>query len=657
MSDFLSRVTAQDIVLGLTSILLLWAPGFGLAAALGIRGWLLAGISPGVTYGLTALFSMIAVWLGFGWSAGFFFGATVLSWLAAAALHLWRVRQGRSSGSQHFVAAEQPWSRAGSALVATAVAVAGTVATAVVVRGTSGVGAVGQGWDAPFHGNAIRFISDTGLVDPTALAALGNPETSGTFFYPNTWHALSAIALDLSGQQIPRVMNSGALVIAALAVPLGVAALLRANNASASFAATCVLVCSSFAAFPFDMWTWGQLYPYAASISLVLPFLALILTWLRLKGPQLTALTSLIALGIFATHPSVVFVAAVPSAFIIGRHLFLDRSRVWRELTWIAILVGVVVGLVAPFLPGVLGSVDGVAGYTRPPAGSISAAFGDAFLLGNAAPEPQWMLGLLMIAGFILLVRVDTWRWLAFSGAIFAFLYIVATALNGSSIEFLTAPWYNDRYRLAAALPLFGCVAAGAALHGLVRRTASALGSMTGKDVRPAIAVSFVAILGSYALLTNFFIERNSERLRPSFDSPVVSHAERLGMQALAEIVEPDDLVMNDRGDGSVWTYALTGVRTVIPHYGLPAGNDDRALLLDRFNEAAKNSDIQRLIDDMDIEHVIVGEGFMLPWERATGLTGLDQLEWLDLVYSTPEFRIYQVNRQLLAAGPQGEAP
>ncbi len=38
-------------------------------------------------------------------------------------------------------------------------------------------------------------------------------------------------------------------------------------------------------------------------------------------------------------------------------------------------------------------------------------------------------------------------------------------------------------------------------------------------------------------------------------------------MQAVAKIVPPGERVLNDRGDGSAWMYALTGVKPVAGHY------------------------------------------------------------------------------------------
>jgi len=50
-------------------------------------------------------------------------------------------------------------------------------------------------------------------------------------------------------------------------------------------------------------------------------------------------------------------------------------------------------------------------------------------------------------------------------------------------------------------------------------------------------------------------------------------------------MVGPGELVMNDRGDGSVWIYALTGIRTVAGHFDPIGVSPDAALLGERFKQ------------------------------------------------------------------------
>jgi hypothetical protein len=632
--------------LGLLSLstLLTWLPGLVVGFAIGLRGWVLAGTAPATTYAVSVLASTAGTALGLRWSPWFLVIATAIVLILVVAGTL--IRRFTASSGSPMAGSGVPgrWTVGGHVAVAAAACVAAAVAARVFLRGSGGLDAVGQGWDAVFHANAVRLIAESGNSSSVGLTAIGNPETDGLFFYPNAWHSLQALVFQLSESSIPEVMNASAVVCAALMLPLGVVALLRAAGTRATVAACAAFVSTAFAAFPFDLWTWGQLYPYAAAMCLALPFLALLLVWRRRADVLLTGLVAAVAVAIFLTHSSVVFVVAVPALLLLARELVGSADR-WRLLGRLSVLTAVSGFLALPHLRGLQSSVSGVAGFDWPAVGNISTAFGDALLQGNAADVPQWSLGLLMTIGLLLLLRSTEHRWIAVSGGVFAFLYVVAAALQDTRLDVLTAPWYNDRYRIAAAIPLFGMLALGFLLAGVADRLRSLVPPSSERVGVAVRGVAVTATLAVFVLTVGFSMDRNSERLRPSFASPVVSDLERAGMSLLPALVGPDEVVMNDRLDGSNWIYALTGVRTVFLHYSLPVGKGERRQLLRGFDSARFSSSTRALIAELDITYVVTGEGFMAGGERAPGLRALDRVPWLDQVYANPEFAIYRIDR------------
>ena len=84
--------------------------------------------------------------------------------------------------------------------------------------------AVQQDWDAPYHGNLIRWIVETGNPLPSTLAPLANLPQGVPYFYPDTYHALLALLLDRGGLAMPQLLNCAALAVV-LTWPLAVAAL------------------------------------------------------------------------------------------------------------------------------------------------------------------------------------------------------------------------------------------------------------------------------------------------------------------------------------------------------------------------------------------------------------------------------------------------
>jgi hypothetical protein len=94
-----------------------------------------------------------------------------------------------------------------------------------------------------------------------------------------------------------------------------------------------------------------------------------------------------------------------------------------------------------------------------------------------------------------------------------------------------------------------------------------------------------------------------------------------------------------------VWMYALTGVRPVAGHYDATGlGETDVHLLQTRFNDYRRDPAVRDAVDRLDVEYVMLGEGFLRGYEaRAPGLTGLADASYLATVYRSPDAVIYRV--------------
>ncbi len=138
---------------------------------------------------------------------------------------------------------------------------------------------------------------------------------------------------------------------------------------------------------------------------------------------------------------------------------------------------------------------------------------------------------------------------------------------------------------------------------------------------------------------------RNVARMRLAApDGPVVSSLEAEAMHVLARLVPPDQRVMNDRGDGSVWMYALAGVHPVAGFYNASRIGRDSQILTGRFNRYPQDRAVRGAVDRLNISYVMLGRGFVRSdWRRAPGLTGLEDADWLQTVYRNRDAVIYRI--------------
>ena len=101
---------------------------------------------------------------------------------------------------------------------------------------------------------------------------------------------------------------------------------------------------------------------------------------------------------------------------------------------------------------------------------------------------------------------------------------------------------------------------------------------------------------------------------------------------------------MNDRYDGTVWTYALSGVRTVAGHFGGALLPSDAKLLARKFNEYSDNTDVRAAVKRRNVKWVIVGrKGFLPHFRRQPGMTGLEKAPFLREVYRNDDAVIYRI--------------
>ncbi|MFJ6670341.1 DUF6541 family protein [Actinosynnema sp. NPDC091369] len=627
-------------------LLLLWVPGLVFGAAVRLRGWVLAAAAPALTYGLVAIGGLLLGELGFSWTL-----VTFGVWTLVASAVLFAVTTLVQRRWPARVDDDEPRvSRRGHLVVGAGVAIGLAVGAVTFLRGISSLNRLAQDWDAPHHGNLVRWLAEhhTSLV--STAGAIGNQPENADYFYPATYHQLLALLLDQFGVTLPQLLNSGALSTV-LVWPVGIAAMGLAWKLPARMVAPAAAVSTWFSPFPYDSLWRGPLWPYVAGIALLPAVLALVTYLIRPRGITGPVAVAVSAAALVGLQPSLAFILAGLLGVIFLACLVRLVPIEWKRALPGLVVLGVLgVAVAVPLILPSMRSAEGVAAMVWPSEATPAGAFGQMLTFSGVVDFPQWWIGLPALFGVVVMAkrRLMVWMvgvWLAFGG-----LYAVTVSLEGAIIQRLTGYFYNDHWRLAVMLPLPGAIGFGVAVVAFgtwvvdrYRDKVPALGRTPWAPV--AVSVVFFLLIG---LVSGAYIGRNSARLAGNYQNgPTVSDGELEAYRWLAERVRPGERVMNDVFDGSGWLYAMAGVEPVEwTFYGTPAGTPSN-YLVKNLNKLNTDPRVREDLTELKVRYVIVGRGFVRKENRvAPGFVGLDRTAGFTEVFRNADSVIYEIEGQ-----------
>jgi hypothetical protein len=536
--------------------------------------------------------------------------------------------------------------------VAAATAAATLVGAWAVIGGMRGLRTIPQDWDAVFHANGIRWIAEHGDAGLFGMSQVNWYEPGTAIFYPNAYHVLGATIEQLTGRDIPSVLNAQTALLPGLAA-LVLAALVRRLGGSPLHAAATALAAVTITALYDTLWR-GPLLPYTTGVVLT-PVLVLLLAEFldstsRRQAVVRGLVTALGAAGLVCIHPAMLFGAVVLGApYLVfrwaGRPATLRREPLF--------VVGAAVVAVALCSLQISGSLYSAASF--PPVdwpADLTWSVSTWALLGfsHAASTPQIGLTVFGAIGLLLILRRPGLRWIVVPAIVFGGLFVLTASSDAPWVNAVTRPWWNDRWRLIALFALVMCVVIGYGVDRLGAFVAWVLRRLFRDDVRltartagaVAAAVALLALVGGTKFLS---LGRNEFRMGYNTGGPAVSALEQDGLEALGRIVPPGVRVMNDRNDGSVWMYALSDTLPVAGHYDATAlGGTDVSTLERGFDEYLVNPQVRDAVARLGVGYVVVGEGFLRgDAQRAAGLVDLDGQPFLEEVYANPDFRAYRI--------------
>lgn len=594
------------------AIVVLFAPGLLLGAAVGLRRFALVALSPALSVAFVSALAILLPLTGMPWTVLTVLVAAGIVAAIAALVRLFLLRRRPATD------AVPHGGRGWPAVTAVTVAVALLAIQLVIVFGEPD--GISQTFDSAFHLNGVRFILDSGSASSFDLTGFILPEGQSSF-YPAAWHDVVSLVAGASGGSIPVAANVTNLIIGAVVWPLGCLYLVRIILPGSTPALLSAAVLSaSFPAFPVLMLDYGVLYSYFTALALLPAALAIAFDLLAVSAPRTQPLpvlilllaSSLVAIGL--AQPAVAFawaafVAAAVTVLVIG---WVRRPRPARQrvLALAALTLGLL-GLAGAWV--VFGRVG-----ANSPWPTYTNAFGAVFevLTQSAKGTPvAVVVSLLTVVGIIEIVRKREKLWLLAVWAVGAFLFAVAVAFPSWSVRALVVGlFYRDPPRLSAllvvvALPI-AVVGSVAVWRFLVDRVWPRLarrlkhGSAPAAAVVSAVAVFALFLATSQGLAMRYAIDEAQWKYDFTPWAPLVSADEIALLERLPAEVPEGAVIAGNPWTGTSYAYAIADRDVLTPHFN--AMTDPLAPVVNlRLNEAADDPAVCDAVRALGVEYVL----------------------------------------------------
>ncbi|AXB48861.1 hypothetical protein A4R43_28200 [Amycolatopsis albispora] len=615
-------------------LLVLGAPGVLVGAAAGLRGWRLAGLAPLLGYAVGGIFGPLLPLVGLPFNGYSFVAGTLLLTALAAA-----TRRFRQAGVVH----DRVWAPRAHAGVVACVLLAAGIGAYAVYSGLGGIDAISQGFDAPFHANGIRYIAESG---DSGLFGLGSLHWyDDGLFYPNGYHLPAALVFQLTGATVPAVLNAHTMLSGGL-LALSTVTMVRHFGGRAVLAGACALTTVGATMVTYGAWS-SPLLPYTLAVALTPLIVVAGHRYLQRPAADTGLVLAAGAVALLAVHSSALF----------GGLLFVVPLLVWRRRARdLVVLLPVLLGGAVLALPHLLGALQLASSFTY--TGWVanttpSQAVGELLLFSHNSLDPQLLLAGAVVLGLIGFRRLGELRWTAGSAALFGLLYLAVATSDHPLVMAIARPWWDDKFRLVAMAGLAMCVLAG---HGIaeVQRVLRDLGGRFAPRVAGALA-AVLAFGGFLVLSQGSYLRDNADYVALTWGNTarapdaavVVTPHEAAAMLELGKRAKPGEWAMNDWFDGSVWTYAIGGVRTIIAHDERAGRQADTELLTQHFAEYGTSSAVRDAVERRNLHWVLVTakSGEVNSTKRSPGMAALDGLPFLEVVYRNPDATLYRILR------------
>ncbi|MGY1794137.1 DUF6541 family protein [Geodermatophilus sp. SYSU D00525] len=688
-------------------LLLLYLPGallFVVCRVRSLKVWL--GAAPAATLGVYQLAALAGPVVGVRlWPAA----TAVVAALAVVAVVL-EVRARRSGVVPDVVrsALGTVTSRPLTVLAGVlGVATACWLATTSWLRGLAGLATPLQEHDPVQHLLLTAFVARTGDASPFDVMPLDLATGGNVRFYPAGLHTFAGL---LAGPAPDPVVafNAAVVLLLGVAAPLTLAAAVAAvagRRYGVPAGALAALTSSVLYRPQFQLAHDAGIFAFGVGLALA-PAAVVCLLGLRSGGRGLPVVTAVVALGLYAIHPSIAVIVVI--ALVAGGVAALTdaRARRWIGDTRWALLATAVLSavLVTPWLLASLRVGGQVTDYPEVPPlepfpDAVERVVGARYggFLDPTQTHHQTAFAVLALIG--LLGCLTQRRLLPLAAAWLAWLAIAigfTTGLDDAPVlEQIGGLFYNSTARLTNTTYVLAAAVAGAGIAGLAARladlagwrprrratpeatadtTAGATGGGATASGRrlPEVLVPLVAIaVGVTFVLVSALDYRvvNTQSVAGRASTPDFVRVSAEDREAFAWLARQDGVgtVMNNGNDGSTYLYVYEGIPVVNVY---PVGVAEARYgiyLMEHFDRIDTDPKVRCLVQRYAITHVFVSltsprigaAAAPFGWvdgptfDFAPGLDGLDQADDVRLVHRNADASVYAVDRAVLEGDDQ----
>ncbi|MGN6721589.1 MAG: DUF6541 family protein [Marmoricola sp.] len=657
-------------------VAVLVGPGLVLARCLRFRPWDAIGFSVPLSLGVLAVANEAALHGHVRWGLPILLATTVglaavcvlLSWLGTR-----RVAPRQASSSSVFDGT--PWTVRQHQIAALATLGAAVVGAIAVARGIGSPSSLNQTFDGVFHVNSINAVAQQHSAAPGVFSGLTNGTNHGSF-YPPTFGAVAGLLKIYTGISAVNAANITALAMAVV-WPLTASIAIRRLARPTAFGYSIAMVGAvTVALFPALLLRFGTLWPNALSYLALAPALVVLLRLFTLDETEgaddphgrldwwPTLVVALISiLGVVFAHPGAVyllFYLAIPVLIWFGWRRFAVHASGGLPVKALrAVASVVVVGLV--FIGVVWASyrVSAIASVRHqfwPPKETWDESVGHVLLLGTRLNAPNAAMGVLALAGLYFAMRFARGRVLVAWYLIIATLSVLSAGIETPSTMRWTGFWYNDPFRLFAALPLvvLPLIALGAdGLRDRLRDWAAGFvesGALRWpRGLTVGIASGLVLCLGVLALQGGLGTRKVSNTVAASYgDSPhpIVNAGAEALFRRLKNQVPPGETIAGDPFTGEILAGVLSGHPVIFPTFGRPT-NPDRELVGLHFKLYTVNPKVCAAVKRLKIGVIVSGPHFFMEtrgqYRRYAGFTDITAIPGLTPIDSGGGATAYRI--------------